>query len=87
MAVSTQSSTVESVTSGGGGDWSSSDEDDYGDYYGGEDGDMSCRTCVCVCVSVCGCGCIYSNHGLRMISGMNLYLINRQSLIYHIKGG
>ncbi|XP_064401078.1 E3 ubiquitin-protein ligase ARIH2-like [Halichondria panicea] len=43
MAVSTQSSTVESVTSGGGGDWSSSDEDDYGDYYGGEDGDMSCQ--------------------------------------------
>ncbi len=39
--MSTQSSTVESVTSGGAGDWSSSD-DDYGDYYGG-DGDMSYR--------------------------------------------
>ncbi len=42
MAVSTQSSVVESVTSGvgGGGEWSS-DEEDYGDYYGGGDEDMA----------------------------------------------
>lgn len=38
MAVSNQSSVVESVTSGmgGGGEWSS-DEEDYGDYYADED--------------------------------------------------
>ena len=39
MAVSTQSSIVESVTSGGGGDWSSDDED-YEDYYDQEDEDV-----------------------------------------------
>lgn len=34
-AVSTQSSVVESIASGG--DWSSDEEEDYGDYYAGQE--------------------------------------------------